>query len=395
MNSTLALLIFLRMYSNFANQRLVGQDAIRRNRLLFSNLRECRFSWSAAGQSGSFTADAAPRETTTAAIKVPAAEKVHVAVTDPRGIVIDEYDFTAVPALTVAAPVKTVPAGKTETATEIRITGGSLSMIIDKATSSLTELQFNGKTILAGDALLMLLPLNGQGNGTQMKGDNARFDAFTATCANRAVTRMELVKEGDDFILMAFDQSDDARGFTGYRITDGSLVVTYSYEVLRTINPRQTGLVFTLPGGFQELSWERTGQWNYYPDDQIGRLKGTTPARNACLMSGPAGPAARPSLGWMHDQNEWGTNDFRSTKMNISKASLSDGTSRVTVSSDGSQSIRCWLDGGVTRMLVAGYSNMGAEGFFRGHAAQVDRPLKAGDIVEGTIRLHFAGGIGK
>jgi hypothetical protein len=190
-------------------------------------------------------------------------------------------------------------------------------------------------------------------------------------------------------MLMAFDQSDEARGYTGYRITDGGLVVTYRYEILKNVNPRQVGLVFALPGTYQQLSWERTGQWNFYPDDQIGRLKGTAPARNAGPMTGPAGPAAKPSLAWMHDQNELGTNDFRSTKMNISTASLSDGASRVTVSSDCSQSVRCWLEGGTTRMLVADYSNMGAEGFFRSHAAQVDRPLKPGDVIEGEVRLGF------
>jgi hypothetical protein len=359
------------------------------NRMLFSDLSECRFTWSAGKESGTFAAKGGRDEVSVVAVKVPAAGKVHVEVTDPRGIVIDQYEFTAVPAIAIATTTKPLPAEKSETAAEIRLTSGGLVVLIDKATSSLKEVQLNGKTVLRGDALLMVLPLNGKGNGTQMKGDNARFDPYTATCANRSVSRVELTKEGDDFMLMAFDQSDEARGYTGYRITDGGLVVTYRYEILKNVNPRQVGLVFALPGTYQQLSWERTGQWNFYPDDQIGRLKGTAPARNAGPMTGPAGPAAKPSLAWMHDQNELGTNDFRSTKMNISTASLSDGASRVTVSSDGSQSIRCWLEGGTTRMLVADYSNMGAEGFFRSHAAQVDRPLKPGDVIEGEVRLGF------
>ena len=151
------------------------------------------------------------------------------------------------------------------------------------------------------------------------------------------------------------------------------------------------GLVFKLPGTFQQLEWDRTGQWNYYPDDHIGRLKGFARGRNDNPLSGPAGPATKPSSAWAYDQNKLGTNDFRSTKMNILWASVTNGTEKVSVNSDGSQSIRCWLDTGCTRMLVADYSNMGSERFFRSHAAQVDRPLKPGDVISGTVKLLFTG----
>jgi hypothetical protein len=359
------------------------------NRQHFSNLSECRFTWTSGDKSGTFTADALSGKTTSVLIKVPAVEKLRVDVTDPRGFVLDQYEFSVIPPMPKIVEINAAPAIRTETAADIRIKSGNLVMLIDKATHSLKEVQVNGKPVFRGDALLMVLPLNGDGNGTQMLGDNARFDPYTATCANRSVSRVEQSMDGSDFLLRVYDQSDEANGFTDYRLSNGTLTVSYRYQILKNINPRQTGLVFSLPGTFQQLEWDRNGQWNYYPDDQIGRLQGMAKARNDNPFSGPAGPVAKPAMAWAYDQNELGTNDFRSTKKDIQWASLTNGTEKVVVISDGSQSIRCWLDAGNTRMLVAGYSNMGAERFFRGHAAQVDIPLKTGDVISGTVKLGF------
>jgi len=46
--------------------------------------------------------------------------------------------------------------------------------------------------------------------------------------------------------------------------------------------------------------------------------------------------------------------------MNILWASVTNGTEKVSVNSDGNQNIRCWLDGDAPIILVADYSNMGA-----------------------------------
>jgi len=360
------------------------------NRMHFSDLSECRFTWKTHNDAGSFSARGKPGETTEIRVKVPRAEKIRVDVTDSRGVVIDQYEFTPIPVLNIFTNRNQVKQSLDETEAELSCTSGNLSMIIDKPSGSLREIQLDGKPVIQGDALLMVLPLNGKGNGTQMKGDNARFDPFTATCKDRTVERMETIVEADGFILRIYDKSDEAHGYTEYCLAGGELKISYKYEVSMRINPRQVGLVFRLTGNFQQLEWERLGQWNYYPMDHIGRLKGTATAKNTNPISGPAGPVAKPLQGWSDDQNEMGTNDFRSTKMNILHASVSDGTTKVTALSDGSQSVRCWLDNGITNLLVASYSNMGSEGFFRGHAEQIDRPLKPGDIISGTVEIKIS-----
>ena len=85
-----------------------------------------------------------------------------------------------------------------------------------------------------------------------------------------------------------------------------------------------------------------------------------------------------------------GTNDFRATKENIFEATLTNRPhGGVSVVSDGSQHVRTWIDGQQLLLLVAEYSNAGAEGFFRSHAAVEDRPLKVGDIIKGSIQLQL------
>jgi len=360
------------------------------NRMFFSNLDECKFTWKAEGKTGTFTAKAKPGETVTANTQIPQVEKVYVEVTDPRGFVLDQYEFTAVPVIVETKETAIVKTSKTEDKSEIRISSGNITMVIDKKNNTLKEIQSEGKTVINGDALLMVLPLNGKGNGTQMKGDNAKFDPFTATCKNRTVQRMEHKTDTQGFSLRIYDKSDEAKGYTEYVLSNGELLMNYKYEIRKKINPRQVGLVFSLPERFQKLEWKRNGQWNYYPEDEIGRLNGTAVARNSNPISGPAGPTAKPSQAYAFDQNELGTNDFRSTKMNITEAALLDGTEKVSIVSDGSKSVRCWLEKGKTNMLVASYSNMGSEGFFRPHAELIDRPLKPGDYISGAVRLKFS-----
>jgi hypothetical protein len=359
------------------------------NRMLFSDLSECGFIWKAGKDSGRFSASGKPGETVHIFAGIPPCNLVHLDVTDPRGFVADQYEFKVTPTFSDRAEPEKEKITRTDINQEIIINDGPVALVMDKSSHRLKGIRFEGITMMNGEALLMILPLNGEGNGTQMRGDGAKFEPFTASCKNRVVQHMESSMNDQEFRLRSNEISDEARGYTEYLLTNGELQVSYQYEIRQNINPRQVGLVFSLPEQFRQLEWERLGQWNFYPGDQIGRLKGTAAARNNNPVSGPAGPVKKPLQAWAYDQNELGTNDFRSTKMNIVIASLSDGTEKTMVRSDGQQSVRCWLEKGKTNMLVASYSNMGAEGFFRSHAALADHPLNPGDHISGTVHMTF------
>lgn len=196
-------------------------------------------------------------------------------------------------------------------------------------------------------------------------------------------------RAGDVVVIKAAGKYDKAEGSYSMSITgDGVVTVDYDFEYNADINPRQVGLVFDLDGSCKVLEWKRRGQWSVYPEDHIGRSEGVARAFVGSQKSGTAGPGFEPAWPWAHDANNMGTNDFRSTKENIYWATISDeGGVGISLVSDGSDSVRCWVDGDKVRVLGANYVNPGAERFFRGHAAREDKSLKAGDKINGTIKL--------
>jgi hypothetical protein len=235
---------------------------------------------------------------------------------------------------------------------------------------------------------LLLLPLNGEGRGTQMTGEAQTFDPFTNTCANRNIKTVDYNCSQDKFVITLHEDYNEASGHVQYELTqDNDVRINYRYTINKDINPRQWGMVVSLSDDFNTISWKRNGLWNYYPDDHIGRSTGTATAQNSAPLSGPAGPVKKPSAPWKDDRNELGSNDFRSTKMNITQASLQGTNNNIRVTSNGSQHIRAWKEIGTTNLLIAGYSNLGSEGFFRGHAEKFDKPLKQGDVIGDSILL--------
>ena len=160
--------------------------------------------------------------------------------------------------------------------------------------------------------------------------------------------------------------------------------------MIADVNPRQYGMVLSYPIDYDKLDWKRKGLWTTYPDDHIARLEGTAEAFVGVELSGIAGPASPPEYSWRHDTNGLGTNDFRSTKENIIEAYLSSSKARgPVVESDGNQHVRCWMEGDVTRMLIAEYNNPGSERFFRGHASREDRALQTGQKIRGFITFRL------
>jgi hypothetical protein len=87
---------------------------------------------------------------------------------------------------------------------------------------------------------------------------------------------------------------------------------------------------------------------------------------------------------------EMGSNDFRSTKKDVTNASLHSPDGEViAMACDSPRSIRAFVDGAGTGMLIAGYSTGGGEGFFAPHYAHERMPLKKGDTIHDRIILTF------
>ena len=365
------------------------------NRLLFSNINECKIKWRAGKYNGIINPSIEEGGKQTVAItingKLSSANTLFIDVFDPRNILIDQYAFNIVPKAeeiikqqkAVASPIKYI---KTENSITAQTTYAKI--IVNKKTGNIAVSKASSQNPMLQLGELMLLRLNGEGRGTQMTGEAQVFDPFTNTGTNRIIKKIEYSCMRSTFTVTVYDDYDEASGYASYEFSgDKNISIHYHYTVNKDINPRQWGIVVSLANDFNTIFWKRKGLWNYYPDDHIGRLSGTTNAFSSAPVSGPAGPVQKPTWPWSQDRNELGTNDFRSTKMNIVEADLQNANSSLKIISDGSQHIRAWKENDQTKLLIAGYSNLGAEGFFRGHAEKFDKPLKQGDVIEDNIHL--------
>ena len=364
------------------------------NRHDFTNVNELRIEWKIEGQAGTTTADIAARSK--GSLEIPCKTKgidgktLSLEFLSPKGFVIDSY-LIPIGSNTKAVANKSVSVKLTydEADAKVTVSYGINSVVFDDTTGMILEAKIAGKTVITGGPYLMLLPLSGAG-GTQMTGTD-RYDAYTASCTNWQASNVDVTMKDDSFKIKVNGAYDQAKG--SYTISigkDGLLRISYDFESLVDVNPRQVGIVFDLDRSCDTLSWDRKGLWTIYPADHIGRLSGSAKAFVGTLISGSAGSRIEPSWSWSHDNNALGSNDFRSTKENINWASLtSDDGASVKVISDTTQSVRAWIENDKTHMLVADYVNPGAERFFRGHARVEDKPLKKGDKIDGTVVLKF------
>lgn len=367
------------------------------NRQLFSNLNEGNISWSLGAAKGEIKADAKPGASATVSIALSerptAGSPLTINVYDARNVLVDTYQFDVVPTVIVSSDTKAKEEIQSwsyqQESGVLRAKNKDLEIKLDLNDGNLMQLKKGGMTVMGSNAQLMILPLTGEGRGVQMTGENQKFDPFTAVCKNRVIKDLKVSKMKNQLTVSVNDEYEEAVGTINYHyFPDGKVTVDYKYTLKKNINPRQWGMVFGLPDAFNELSWERKGLWNYYPEDHIGRLKGKAKLLSDAEVSGAAGPAHKPNNSWSTDRNSMGTNDFRSTKMNIKVAALNDGQVALKILADGSQHLRAWQDEQTIQLLVAGYSNMGNERFFRGHAEKMDRPLKIGDLIQDTINLQ-------
>lgn len=362
------------------------------NRSLFTNLSAYDIRWKTGGKEGTVNVDVAPRANGSFEISLPEElrnnEELEIEVHSPQGFVADIYTFRVRPAYRAVVPVKKAKITWKETAQSMQLSSPRGGFSVDKRDGSLRIMNPQGQLLTQESPVLMLLPLNQEGEGIQMTGKDQRFQPYNPVCSNWICETIEKKEDETGVHIHIKGTYDEAGGEFIYSIgKDGALSLSYDFEVKQNVNPRQTGIVFTFPESFGQLTWKREGYWNYYPSDHVAALSGSAfVLDNEQPVSGIAGPDKVPSAGWSSDQTANGTNMFRSTKENIKEAALSEVSGKqFSVLSDGSQHIRAWKDNRFIWLLIADYNNPGSERFFIPHAQKYYKPLREGDRVSGTI----------
>jgi hypothetical protein len=413
------------------------------NRSDFINLSKIEARWKIGAQTGSVHADIPSRQRGTLVITPDhpplAGEMLELAFIDPRGFETNRFVLPLADPVTPSAAVAEHGIPQLVTTDGFyQITAGAAAWSIDRNTGALSMRAGNTPVVHAGPHLL-LIRHNSEGE-TQMTGKTQIHEAFSPVCTQWQLQQVGAATLAPDQIKVTIRGSyAEAEGSYTLLFSPAGVEFSYSFKVKRHIIPRQTGVAFDFPPGFNRLTWKRRGLWSAYPEDHIGRLAGTaravTPDGKPAIEIGPReNPGTSP---WANDNTRYGSNDFRSTKETILTASLGravdglpdrktgvppvrqDSASRLsadettsgtpvdpdrrpacppvsggpafTVTSDGTQSVRAWLDPATrqTWLLVAGYTNGGSERFLDGLVEPDKRPLKPGVAVTASFHIKY------
>lgn len=357
------------------------------NRYTYTNLDELRITWTYGEEKGTAFADLEPGEKGQLRIRLAHPEKaneLYLSFADPRGFTADEYLIPV--GRQVQNELQALPTASTrlkEKKDRYVVTGKDFSCEISRVSGQILSVKKGKKEILNGGPWLMALPLTG---GGCYPNHNANTPVFNDLCSDWKVEKVEAVRQGDDVLVKVAGAYKEFSGSYDLKINaGGELSVTYSFDALEEVNPRQWGLVFEAPVSYDKTFWRRDGMWSVYPADHISR-----PVGEASLfyeeLPAKVDPRTEPAWSWSMDYNELGSNDFRSTRRNIWYAGLKDGNgSKITVPSNGKQHWRSWLEKDKIRFLVADFVTAGNEMFLSSYYAPYRKPLKKGDRIGGEI----------
>ena len=359
------------------------------NRYAYTNLNELRINWQfgdekgvafvdcPAGQNGQFTIDVQHPEQ---------ANGLYLSFVDPRGFVADEYRIpVGEQSQNVWAIPSALPTRLKEKKDRYLVSGPHFTCEVSRTNGQILSLKKDGKECLVGGPWLMALPLTG---GGCYPNHNANTPIFNDLCTEWTVSSTEARTEGEDVCITVQGSYKEFKGNYTLRINaSGEIAVSYTFEALQDVNPRQWGLVFEAPASFDRTFWRRDGLWTVYPEDHISRPVGEAALFYTGLPE-TIHPRVKPSWAWSRDFNELGSNDFRSTRRNIWYAGLKneDGNT-VTAVSEGHQHWRSWLQQDRIRFLVADFVTPGDEMFLSSYYAPYRKPLKTGDSIGGTVKL--------
>ena len=363
------------------------------NRYNFANLSELKITWSLAGASGKLTANIPARQDGELILALKKTVKngdvLHLSFTDPRRFVCDEENLTfghpvepPVPAAFTAGALTI-----TESPVTIQVTGDAAEYLIDRKSGQFIRATVRHKTILTGGPALMILPLQTEACEPV---DLGVWKPLNNVCEHWQAESVQArpVADGSVEIVVKGSCADATGGYTLGLDTTGNIQLHYDFKSRVAENPRQWGMVFFTPKNFDTLVWNRQAQWTVYPANHIGRPAGTAHAYVATVSQPYA--TQKPKSEWSLDATILGGNDFTSTKRGILQAALGSSHESLAIVADGQQSVRAFVAGKQSGLLVAGFHTGGGDGFFGTHFATERRPLKVGTPLVDTIDLQLS-----
>ncbi len=275
-----------------------------------------------------------------------------------------------------------------------RIQTDSIVYLINKTTGILTA-QKAGRDVLLQGPVMCIVPANDDDGGKPNVAGETFQNNIHPLKSYPLYTLFSIVaapeKSNGQIVLKQQATYTNGTGNLTYRFsTDGK--VTIEYDVIYNgsdINTRQYGMLFKLPAGFDELSWQRKGSFTTYSDKDISRNKGTAKL-NAHWMPSVRDVGKQPAPDWKDDANEMGSNDFRATRRFIYRAQLNDANGNtLKIFSNAKQSERAWLQDNQIHLLIADYSNAGSEPFYSSPFTDGKLKINKGKHLTGKLTFQI------
>jgi len=399
---------YIGMKNSYTPVKIINPDSVKvwdnklilniENRYNFTNLGELKTVVKVGDNTYTVNAELPPLSKGSLMIDLPEnfhGENFMISFTDPRGFVcMEEVIRTGIHSAS-DEPLPVLKLSLKEDEKDFIIESGNNIFRFDKKEGEL-HCSSSGKEVIATGGKFMLVYFNNDDGGAPNIANNGYTQDIKPLeyepPENYRTESVTAVRGNDGAIILMISgrAGEKLEGQQEYKFSaDGSVEVSYDYLTLIDFKGRerlrQYGILFTLPGSFDSLSWKRKGLWSVYPDFDINRLEGSATASPRDLKYVEM-PREIPSVLWKESANRLGSNDFRSTKDNIVRVSLkSDNNIELKAGSDGSQSARAWGDGDKIRFLVAGMNGPGSCGFFTGPRPEFSK----GEHLKGKFTLNI------
>lgn len=240
----------------------------------------------------------------------------------------EQYNFT---------PESEIPPEIQDTEEEITIKGEDFSVVFSKATGLISTGTFSEKegTLITGGPYLHVTGMSlGEWIPDEDEGITAKIDGKYAVITlkgnykNQQVVQFDLKISGNGIIT------------TDYTLTTAPK---------KTSGLSEVGVSFDISGEMDSVSWFRDGLYSAYPEDHIGRNKGTAYKVRAGSDENPDQYGVEPSWHWKDDMknffvyatddpnNGLATNDFKTMRENVYYYDVNYGSSedgpRISVES--------------------------------------------------------------
>ncbi|MEW5978459.1 MAG: glycoside hydrolase family 2 TIM barrel-domain containing protein [Acidobacteriota bacterium] len=362
------------------------------NRYYFSNLAELTIVWEFQGRHGMVSLDLPPQHQGMLRIPIgklePAAGgELILRFQDKSGNTVEETRLV----IGEGVRPEVLPSGsggplrlfqeKTLAGGTARIVGDRFEIGFSMETGLIRRAVMERQTVLFESPRLHILPIE------------ARLPEFPHPETWVLDAPLQVRHEGPDVVVMSRGHYNQLEG--SYRTTvtaNGVVRIQYDFQYKGPeVRTREIGLRFAVPPWFDRLSWKRKGEWTVYPDDHIGRNRGTARAH-----SGHS--AVPPQWSFAEDDSVMGTNDFRSTKRNIVRAQIDDSSGLgIEVVSDGTQHCRAIAESDRIAVHVNDwFGGTGAVAWGEWSSNYgTGKPIGPGDRIQGSLTLHLLGDFGE